>query len=858
MRLPTSVVCIALSVATVVLSTSGHADEPHPVFAAGPRDTLLASSKIAHTFVRPLRRRSNSDMVAGPTASSVPITVNYSGFTPEAQAAFQYAVDIWKADLSAPIPVIINAQFTPLGTNVLGSAGPTEIVKTFTGAPNPDAWYPIALANQLAGADLAPSSEDIDAQFSSTFGWYYGTDGLAPAGTYDFVTVVLHELGHGLGFVGSGDVSSGLGYWGYSSGLVTSPMVFDLYVSDDAGHTTTSFPSASTTLATFLQNGSLFFDAPQTVLAAGEAGARLYAPTSFIVGSSYSHLDESTYPSGNANSLMTPELASAEAIHDPGSIVRGMFADMGWQIAPSPPPTCTYSVAPGSGLSLGAAGGSGSFTVTTSAGCGWSIGGSVAWLTFTTPTTGTGSGTVSFTAAANGSTSARSGQLVIAGIAVLVSEVGATCSFTVTPANDSAGSHGGVRSLQVNASAVECRWTAVSTDLWIQPMATSGFGSATLLYSVQANASPQARTGGLVVGGIEIPVHQTGTRSAAVDFNGDGLGDAFVYNPTTGAWSIRLSEQGTFTTTSSGTWASGWKIQAADFNGDGLTDLFLYNPTNGLFFKATNIGNGQFEFFGYRWAVGWIPTIGDFNGDRLSDVFLYNPTSGQWFMCLTVPNANDFVYTSGWWAPGWQVYPADFDGDGRTDLFLYNSNAAPDPNRGRWFRVMTRSDASFQYVAGDLQWSNAWTITPADFDGDGKSELFLYNTSTGQWYLVQFTDTTEIYIGGAWAPGWTIRDGDFDGDGKADLFLYNPSNGQWFVAQTILPGAFSFYTGSAWATNWMISTTDVNADGRSDVLLYNAMTGTWFQVVTLSPGEFSYSTGTWNTGAILTSSLRNP
>jgi hypothetical protein len=47
-------------------------------------------------------------------------------------------------------------------------------------------------------------------------------------------------------------------------------------------------------------------------------------------GSSYSHLDEATYPAGNANSLMTPQLSSAEAIHSPGPITQALFKSIGW------------------------------------------------------------------------------------------------------------------------------------------------------------------------------------------------------------------------------------------------------------------------------------------------------------------------------------------------------------------------------------------------------------------------------------------------------------------------------------------------------------------------------------------------
>ncbi len=71
-------------------------------------------------------------------------------------------------------------------------------------------WYVQALANKLAGQDLDPDTSDINATFSSTFtNWYFGLDANPPVGQFDFVTVVLHEITHGLGFLPLVDVLTG-------------------------------------------------------------------------------------------------------------------------------------------------------------------------------------------------------------------------------------------------------------------------------------------------------------------------------------------------------------------------------------------------------------------------------------------------------------------------------------------------------------------------------------------------------------------------------------------------------------------------------------------------------------------------
>ncbi|MDB5790666.1 MAG: peptidase [Massilia sp.] len=128
--------------------------------------------------------------------------------------AFQHAAEIWGATLTSSVPVRIGASFVPLSCTessaVLGSAGANEIWSDFTNAPRQATWYPSALASKLAGTDLAtPGEPHIISRFNSRLGlfpdclpgpgFYLGLDNNAGAGI-DLVTVLLHEMAHGLGF----------------------------------------------------------------------------------------------------------------------------------------------------------------------------------------------------------------------------------------------------------------------------------------------------------------------------------------------------------------------------------------------------------------------------------------------------------------------------------------------------------------------------------------------------------------------------------------------------------------------------------------------------------------------------------
>jgi hypothetical protein len=133
--------------------------------------------------------------------------------------AFQFAADLWGAALDSNIDIQILAAFNPLGANVLGSAGSRFSDANFPAAPgfpggNANTNYHIALADKRAGLDLlvvetqddpnpanrlTAAEPEIVAQFSSDFDFYLGLDNNHGAQN-DLVVVLLHELGHGLGF----------------------------------------------------------------------------------------------------------------------------------------------------------------------------------------------------------------------------------------------------------------------------------------------------------------------------------------------------------------------------------------------------------------------------------------------------------------------------------------------------------------------------------------------------------------------------------------------------------------------------------------------------------------------------------
>jgi hypothetical protein len=84
--------------------------------------------------------------------------------------------------------------------------------------------------------------------------------------------------------------------------------------------------------------------------------------------------------------------------------------------------TCSFTITPTT-QTIGAAGGPSTASVTANAGtCQWTASTGTSWITITNGTSGTGSGTVNYTVAANTTQSSRSGSLTIAGQALTVSQ----------------------------------------------------------------------------------------------------------------------------------------------------------------------------------------------------------------------------------------------------------------------------------------------------------------------------------------------------------------------------------------------------------------------------------------------------
>ena len=157
----------------------------------------IASGDVNKMFTPPPAQAARLKSAA---VNTTKINVVYVDFPEEAQKAFQAAVSIWENLITTTVPINILAKWEKLEGNTLAYGFPSMFYKNFSGAPIRDVFYPVALVEKLTGQEWSGKEADIVCSFNKNQSWYFGSDGNTPANRYDFITAVLHEITHGLGF----------------------------------------------------------------------------------------------------------------------------------------------------------------------------------------------------------------------------------------------------------------------------------------------------------------------------------------------------------------------------------------------------------------------------------------------------------------------------------------------------------------------------------------------------------------------------------------------------------------------------------------------------------------------------------
>jgi hypothetical protein len=346
-----------------------------------------------------------------------------------------------------------------------------------------------------------------------------------------------------------------------------------------------------------------------------------------------------------------------------------------------------------------------------------------------------------------------------------------------------------------------------------------------------------------------------------VTVHGNDLGDTFVGNDggdvfTGGAGNDTITGGTGVDTLSGGGGANVFKSTALGLNGDTITDLkrgdkivitdadpahfsfhlsgttlsFDPNTAASATFDTVTLANAPTlpllesadPVSGVDLRLGAVPTS-DFNGDGDSDLVLQNAAiNGNVMVDLMNGTSVTGTYTvTNPGGPAWAVVAdGDFNGDGKDDFVVQNTTTgAPEI----WLMNGTTIASTVALPVPPSSWH---IIATGDFNGDGHPDILWQNANSAQPSIWEMNGTSIISMVGLATPpaSWRIiGTGDFNGDGNSDI-LWQNSDGQpsiWEMNGTSVISAVGLATPPP---QWkIVGTGDFNGDGHADILWINTI-----------------------------------
>jgi uncharacterized protein (TIGR03437 family) len=132
----------------------------------------------------------------------------------------------------------------------------------------------------------------------------------------------------------------------------------------------------------------------------------------------------------------------------------------------------------------------------------WTAASNMPWLTITTPSNGTGTGPLNYTATGNPTAAPRTATITVTpstGSPATLTVTQAAGVLTISPLSANPASSGGTGPISVTTNNTTLQWTAASDSAWLTLSPTSGTGDATVTWVAAANSSASHRVGNISI-----------------------------------------------------------------------------------------------------------------------------------------------------------------------------------------------------------------------------------------------------------------------------------------------------------------------------------------------------------------------
>lgn len=294
--------------------------------AAGPLISCpghhLPDSSITDLPLRNLRISERASAKFIPRYFQVPDSV---------QKVVQAAFEVWNKILISPVPIHIHVHWESLSAGTLATAGSERVYKNFKNAPFRDVWYPSALADALSGESVNGDNSDIVLRINRDASWNLNYNGPQNFRYYDMLTVVIHEIAHGIGFMSSFELS---GTTRVKWGIQNLPFIYDRYIVDVGGNGLVNnrfYTNDSEELLQEVTGNNIFFQIDSG--AYQQRKPRLHTERPFAPGASLSHVaNNQIFQIDGRDRLMLPTISLGARYNYPGNGILAMLFQIGWAL----------------------------------------------------------------------------------------------------------------------------------------------------------------------------------------------------------------------------------------------------------------------------------------------------------------------------------------------------------------------------------------------------------------------------------------------------------------------------------------------------------------------------------------------